>query len=601
MKKLFLLFPFSFFLFPSFAQCTPPIPDFEFTNVCIGNEMNFTNRTGIASGFITSYAWSFGDGAASANTHPAHTYLVAGKYNVTLTAVSDQNCTESITKQVEVYANPVADFSANEVCISDSTAFKDLSTSLSGELISWQWTFGDLETANIEHPKHLYAASGSYNVNLSVRTDKNCRHSVSKTITVNGKPIAEFSVDTACLGMQSSFVNNSSSESGYINRNQWSFGDGTFTQQSYPVKTYTQAGMYLVRLIVETDKQCKDTIEHYAKVRPLPVADFTANEVCNGGITVFRNLSIATDDSIQNHQWNFGDGAFSTEENPKKQYLNPQTYNVSLHVQTLFGCEHQTIKQVVVHKNPVANFFTDNVCLGERIQVVNSSFINTNESLLYEWNLGDGTQNQLKDFTHLYANPGDYKIILKVQSSKGGCTDSIERTINIYPLPNISAGEDATTGRGMPVELHAQGGRYYNWFPAEFLNNSLLSNPVATISQNQIFVVIGEDIYGCLNSDSVTVFVTDDNKVFPANFITPDGNGQNDTWVIGNIENYPDAKVMIFDLNGQLIYSTTNYQNNWDGRNKNGDILPDGTYYYVISFNNDERVYKGALAVMRKE
>jgi gliding motility-associated-like protein len=124
---------------------------------------------------------------------------------------------------------------------------------------------------------------------------------------------------------------------------------------------------------------------------------------------------------------------------------------------------------------------------------------------------------------------------------------------------------------------------------------------MATPTQTTQYTVEGIDEYGCVNYDSVTVFIMNDNRIVPANLVTPDGNGKNDTWIISNIENYPQAVVSLFDLHGRLIFSTDHYQNNWDGRNGNGDTLPDGTYYYIISLDNNHRIYKGAITVLRNK
>ena len=96
-----------------------------------------------------------------------------------------------------------------------------------------------------------------------------------------------------------------------------------------------------------------------------------------------------------------------------------------------------------------------------------------------------------------------------------------------------------------------------------------------------------------------TINVTNDYNVIPTNVITPDGNGQNDFWIITNIENYAESQVTVFNRWGGEVLNTTGYQNDWDGRNENGDILPDGAYYYTISFPGSDRTYKGAISIIR--
>jgi gliding motility-associated-like protein len=576
-----------------------PVANFNFNSVCLGDSIRFFDAS---TGSINNYSWIMGDGSVSSQRNPIKRYLQPGVYDVTLTVTTNQNCRNDITKQVEVYYLPVADFSAAEVCVHDSTVFRNLSSSLSGAITYWSWNFADLTPPSLERePKHLFAQAGEYRVSLFIRTEYDCRHSVQRTVIVNQKPRAVFSADTVCLGNMTSFYNLSFVETGYILRNQWNFGDGTSTQQPYPNKTYQTAGEFSVRLIVESEKQCKDTTTGLVRVRALPIADFSVIEVCDGETTLFQNNSSTADDEITHHQWNFGDGSTSNEHTPTKLYLNPETYSVSLLVRTAFGCEHQTQRQAIVHRNPIADFFVQNVCLGERAEFVNQSFIRSNETLYYEWDLGDGNQNQFNSFFHVFEHFGDHTISLKVTSSRGGCLDSIKRTFRVYPLPNINAGEDLTTGRGIPVQLSASGGIRYQWFPTIGLSNSTIANPVATLGADQTYIVYGTDAFGCENSDTVRVFIIDDQRIVPTNFVSPNSGGGNSYWVIQNIEHYPEARVTIFDISGVQVFSTTNYQNNWDGRNQNGEALPDGTYYYIVTFPKDNRTYKGAILVLRKK
>ena len=79
------------------------------------------------------------------------------------------------------------------------------------------------------------------------------------------------------------------------------------------------------------------------------------------------------------------------------------------------------------------------------------------------------------------------------------------------------------------------------------------------------------------------------------NFISPNGDDKNDYWEIYNIARYQDYTVKIFTAGGELIYKTTDYGNNkWDGT-KNGEKLPDGVYYYVITSPSKETVFKGII------
>jgi len=82
------------------------------------------------------------------------------------------------------------------------------------------------------------------------------------------------------------------------------------------------------------------------------------------------------------------------------------------------------------------------------------------------------------------------------------------------------------------------------------------------------------------------------------NAFTPNGDGINDTWDIKYLNTYSKATVSIFNRNGQQVYFSNGYINNWDG-NFNGRALPAGTYYYFINLNNKKPNVRGSITIIR--
>lgn len=75
--------------------------------------------------------------------------------------------------------------------------------------------------------------------------------------------------------------------------------------------------------------------------------------------------------------------------------------------------------------------------------------------------------------------------------------------------------------------------------------------------------------------------IPDPNNFSSLNYISPNGDGKNDVWTIRNVEVYKDFTVNIFNDAGNLIYNTTNYQNDWNGTYQ-GKELPVGVYYFLV-------------------
>jgi gliding motility-associated-like protein len=92
---------------------------------------------------------------------------------------------------------------------------------------------------------------------------------------------------------------------------------------------------------------------------------------------------------------------------------------------------------------------------------------------------------------------------------------------------------------------------------------------------------------GETTSCSFDVVISYEEILFDAGkILTPDGNGENDVWILTNIEKYSDNNVLIVDRWGSVIFNESGYNNEnitWRGENKNGVLVPTGTYFYTIS------------------
>jgi len=110
--------------------------------------------------------------------------------------------------------------------------------------------------------------------------------------------------------------------------------------------------------------------------------------------------------------------------------------------------------------------------------------------------------------------------------------------------------------------------------------------------------VLGTDVNGCQSDASVTINVQVDYNLKPVNLFTPNGDGTNDRFYIGNIECYSDCQLNVYNRWGLQVYSSNSYQNDWKGV-FNNDPLPDGTYYYVIECDGRENRFDGAVTILK--
>ncbi len=79
---------------------------------------------------------------------------------------------------------------------------------------------------------------------------------------------------------------------------------------------------------------------------------------------------------------------------------------------------------------------------------------------------------------------------------------------------------------------------------------------------------------------------------------TPNGDGVNDVWNIKNIGLYPDCMIKIYNIWGNLVFSSDGYAEPWDGK-RNGSILPADTYFYVIDLGDGSEVFTGTVNIVK--
>ncbi len=570
---------------------------FSVEDDCDGSVFNFINQSSITNGNLT-YNWDF-DGKATSSTliNPTPTFSGAETIDVTLTATSTiSSCAQSLTLPVTIFENPVADFTVANVCFGEPVVLTNTSTGTN--LTDFSWDLDDGSSSTGFSPSHTYENPGTYFVELTVTTGSGCSDVISKRLDVFEKPTPNFLADNQC-DQQAVVFNNLTNESNGPLTYAWDFGDGNTSTDRSPNYTYATPGDYTVSLTATTATNCSETLTKALTIWSLPEPDFDVPNVCDGEASLFENRSTSASGTISNYLWNFGDLTSSTQENPTKQYLNAEVYTVSLTTTTTNNCSQTVTGQAVVSDLPVANFEVDNVCFGTPIQLRNLSTIAQPIALSYVWTFGDGNTSVATNPSHLYSAPGTYEITLTTASGVS-CVGTFARSVTVHATPQVDAGADTTISRGGSVQLEATGGANYQWQPLAGLSDSDIANPVARPFETTDYTVTVTDTFGCTNRDTVRVALAEDFRVTPYNVFTPDGNGRNDAWVIQNAEAFDQVQVRVYDRFGVLVFADDDYQNNWQGA-RGTDILPDGTYYYLVSFPGTDVKYNGSLTIIRND
>ncbi|PSR04759.1 MAG: hypothetical protein BRD50_02910 [Bacteroidetes bacterium SW_11_45_7] len=408
---------------------------------------------------------------------------------------------------------------------------------------------------------------------------------------VQPAPDADFIAFTNCEGEATTFNNLSSISSSASLNDHWQFGDGDTSTVNSPSHVYDSSGSYSVTLITTSSQGGADTITKTISVDPAPSVSFDAPGVCIGDAVQFTNTTSISSGSVTQYNWSFGDGESSTATNPSHTYDAPGTYSVTLVATSNEGCVNSVVDSVVIDEQPTATISTGSgqgnyeICEGEQLS------LNAPDALSsYQWSTGDtsGTINVDAD--------GVYAVTV---SNAQGCNAVDSVNVTVHDLPPADAGEDTTISFGYPVELNGSGGLTYLWEPTESVAQPIEQNTIATPESSTIYTLTVTDSNGCVATDSVTITVERDYELDIYNVFTPNSDGKNDTWNVGNVLNYDGVQVRIFNRWGNEVYSNSNYQNEWDGTSNNGNELPDGTYYYVIQFEGADKTYRGSVTIMR--
>ncbi len=112
---------------------------------------------------------------------------------------------------------------------------------------------------------------------------------------------------------------------------------------------------------------------------------------------------------------------------------------------------------------------------------------------------------------------------------------------------------------------------------------------------NHQYTVTVSDALGCEFTRNVNVDLTA-GCLFIADALSPNGDGYNDTWVIGGLEFFPQAQVNVYNRWGQLVFESTGYHIDWDGTFA-GEPLPIADYFYVITNSGTEEPIIGTVTI----
>ncbi|AKB80284.1 cell surface protein [Methanosarcina horonobensis HB-1 = JCM 15518] len=208
----------------------------------------------------------------------------------------------------------------------------------------------------------------------------------------------------------------------------WSFGDGTYSTLKNPVHTYSAAGNYTVKLTASNaagnDTKIK---ENYIKVTTpqTPAVNFWGSPV-SGNAPLNVTFKDNTTGSPTAWNWSFGDGTYSTDQNPKHTYSAAGNYTVKLTATNAAGSNTVTKSNYIKVtgsslQTPIASF-SSNITSGSAPLNVLFTDTSTGTPIAWNWNFGDGTNSAVQNPVHAYSTAGNYTVVLTVSNAAGNTT-----------------------------------------------------------------------------------------------------------------------------------------------------------------------------------
>lgn len=398
-----------------------PSPDVNFTlgesSGCSPVSVDLTNVSTGANQFF----WDFGDasGDTTTQTNLLHNYTNTGTlpvtYDITLTGENNFGCQDSAVKTFLVYPEVEAIFTCDTLgCEPMDITFNNYSNGAS----TYMWYFGDGNTSTVTSPSHTYFNTGfspvNYYVSLIAFSTYGCTDTLWQTLSVYPSPTANFSVTPTTQTLPYSTVNivNLSSPGSW--NYLWTMGDGfSTTTQSPGSYTYDTSGTFTITLIVSND-YCSDSISQTITIyNAPPIADFSFNpsDGCAPLNVSFTNNSI----NGESYLWDFGDGDFSSDENPTHTYYSAGTFQVQLMVTNSGGQDIKNDVIITVFPAPQAYFTVAPTLVSIPDQAI-QCFNQSQDASTYLWDFGDGNNSTEENPNHYYTEEGEYDIILKVWS-----------------------------------------------------------------------------------------------------------------------------------------------------------------------------------------
>ncbi len=543
---------------------------------CFGNNSGAIDATVLGGSAPYVYEWSNGGSVILSDTTEDLTNITADAYNLLVT--DSKGCVENLVTTVN---QPLAPITMTGIvddvnCYGMSDGGIDLSVLGGSVTYTYLWSNG----ATTEDISGI--VSGTYSVTV---TDFNgCTEFTSFTVAQPLVPIAIVTnpKDALCTGGNDGWITSQVSGGTSPYTYMWSNGETTNDIYNLPAGNYT---------LTITDAQGCTAFSGAVVSEPtqaLVVNTAIIDVSCFGGND--GEIALTISGGVEPYYFNWGNQNEILLNNSSEILDSLFQGDYFIRVRDKNGCINEqtvTVNEPFLYESSVV--ITDLLCNGDVSGAIDLIYIGGTSPYLTQWSNGMTTE----DLMNLSAGIYEY-----VGTDDLGCTvkgevmvtepDSVQITEQLISVSCIDQADAA-------IYITPYGGT----IPYTFLwNNGATSQDIEGLKPGLFDVTITDD-HGCAYVFNFELLEIEDECLGVPNTFTPNGDNYNDTWLIRNIDLYPNASVKVFNRWGNEIFSSKGEYKPWDGSH-NGNALPSEVYYYIIVLDNDQdNKYTGTITIIR--
>ncbi len=528
--------------------------------VCTGQTATLT-----ASG-ATTYTWNPGGITGS-----SFTITPVGNSTVSVLGAVG-SCTGTTTASVSVGSALSISINSPTIC-----AGQTVTLTATSPATSYTWNPGGATTTSIVVTPSVTV---SYSVNGSSGA---CNGSGTTTITVNSNPTVTVNSSTICSGQSTTLTASGATTytwlPGSTSGNTLTVSPGTTTSYS----------------VIGQTSGCNNAAVSNVTVTITPTISVNSPTICSGSATL-------TATGATNYTWSPGSATTSS-------IVVSPTVTASYTINGANGSCSSTATTTVGVTTAPALIIASDVNLGcAGTCVTFSSTVAGFNPITY--NFGDGSAPNPTLTTHCYSLTGNYSVTASGTYSTG-CTvasaNTLSITISASPIAAFTILGSSPFIVNTPVGFNngTSGTNNYTWYFGDASTiGSTVTSPTHTyldMGNYCVKLIAADQLSGCKDSVIHCLDVETPIAINIPNIFTPNDDGANDLFTITAV-GIKDLQCSIYDRWGLKMYEWMGTGGFWDGKTKSGTAVPNGTYFYIISYtavDGTTTVAKGTVSLFK--